>query len=252
MLHHCVAETRKAGISSSRRWRTLKTGESTSQRDDSVHLVLLRPPTPLGAGECSGLSSDRTFLSKATFFRKLSEAVRSTSERIERAQTRHKRGFDRRVFETNRGLKAGDHAYLDSRNTPAEDGRPLHLSGQRRSDYSPRRRWFARTHQFGSYSSRRFRYGAPPFGRSPENTPDGPSVGEDGLSEVPEVRGGREGEAVTPRRSGRLRDRAHDGGTRTAGRDPSPRGENSVADPSHEREWVIDKLLKRGSGTGLL
>ncbi len=82
-------------------------------------LVLLRPPTPLAAESVQDVPVIGDSWSKATFLRRLREAIFSTGKRLEKAQERYKRDFDKGVASVNRHLKAGDQAFLDVRGTPA-------------------------------------------------------------------------------------------------------------------------------------
>ncbi len=232
-------------------------GVHKSTRTTPFDLVLSRPPTPLGAESVRDWPAIGPSWSKATFLRKLSEAVRSTSERIERAQTRYKRSFDRSVFEANRNLKAGDQAFLDARNTPAEQT----LLGRRRTKLDPK--------MIGPYTvlandgatvvldvdglperinSDRVRPAPSGMDTLPSEgrREDLPTVSESEMersTETPQEHGESELAAPIPRRSERLRRRVYS----LTPSDALPGGgANSVGDPSPEQEWVIDKLLKRG------
>ncbi len=58
--------------------------------------------------------------SKATFLRRLRDAVLCTSKRLERAQEMYKRDSEKGVASLNRNLKASDQASFDVRGTPTE------------------------------------------------------------------------------------------------------------------------------------
>ncbi len=136
-------------------------GVQKSTRTTPFDLVLSRPPAPLGAESVRDVPVIGDSWSKATFLRRLRDAILLTGKRLERAQERYKRDFDKGVASVNRNLKAGDQAFLDVRGTPDEQtllGRrrtkpdwktvePYTFLGERRLDYCPRRRRATRAYQ---------------------------------------------------------------------------------------------------------
>ncbi len=85
-----------------------------------MDLVLSRPPALLGAESVRDVPVIGDSWSKAIFLRRLREAILSTGKRLERAQERYRRDFDKGVASVNRNLEASDQAFLDVRGTPFE------------------------------------------------------------------------------------------------------------------------------------
>ncbi len=91
-----------------------------STRTTLLDLVLSRPAATLGAERVRDVPVIGDSWSKATFLRRLRHVTLSTGTRLERAQERYKRDFDKCVASDKRNLKADDQAFVDVRGTPAE------------------------------------------------------------------------------------------------------------------------------------